>query len=90
MEPRIRILKDGPYLVMGNIPLYDGEIVTDEEGHTIDIIEKGEYPPRETYVLCGCGESGDKPYCDGTHSSIGFDGTETASRDPLYFTRSYI
>lgn len=87
MEPRIQILKNGPYLVMGSIPLYDGEIVTDDEGHTIDIIEKGEYPPKETYVLCRCGKSNDKPYCDGTHSSIGFDGTETASRDP-YISRA--
>lgn len=53
MEPRIRILKDGPYLVMGNIPLYDGEIVTDEEGHTIDIIEKGEYPPGKLMFSAG-------------------------------------
>lgn len=82
MKPRIKVLKDGPYFVMGGIPLYDGEIVTDDEGHTIDIIEKGEYSPKETYFLCRCGGSNDKPYCDGTHSIIDFDGTETASRDP--------
>jgi len=46
MKARIKILEDGPYFVIGDVPLYDGEIVTDDEGHTIDIIEKDEYPPQ--------------------------------------------
>ena len=27
--------------------------------------------------------SNKKPFCDGTHARIGFDGTETASRKPV-------
>ncbi|HEY0196675.1 MAG TPA: CDGSH iron-sulfur domain-containing protein [Methanobacterium sp.] len=81
-EKRIKILKNGPYVVKGNIPLYQHIIVTDEAGHTRELIEEKEYPAKETYILCRCGKSKKKPYCDGTHDSIDFDGTEVASRKP--------
>ena len=86
---KIKIIKDGPYRVTGGIPLYQQNIVTDEAGHTRELIDEKEFPARETYTLCRCGESKDKPYCDGTHVSIGFDGTETASRKP-YIERAEI
>jgi len=57
-------------------------MVTDEAGHTRELIDKKEYPPQETYILCRCGGSKNKPFCDGTHREIGFDGTEAASRKP--------
>ena len=33
-EMRIKIIKDGPYLVTGGLPLYEQVIVTDEAGRS--------------------------------------------------------
>ena len=45
-EMRIKIIKDGPYRVTGGLPLYEQAIVTDEAGHTRELIDKKEYPRR--------------------------------------------
>lgn len=81
-EKKIKVLKDGPYLVSGSVPLYQQIILTDEAGHTRKLIDEKDYPLKETYALCRCGESKNKPYCDGTHNDINFNGTETASKTP--------
>jgi len=38
--------------------------------------------PGEAIVLCRCGGSTTKPFCDGTHSKVGFQAAERAVRDP--------
>ena len=81
-EMRIKIIKDGPYRVTGGVPLLEQVIVTDDAGHTRELIDIKEYPRREAYILCRCGSSEHKPFCDGTPRKIGFDGSETASRKP--------
>jgi len=79
---KIEILKDGPYLVSGALPLSEQHIVTNEEGESLDYREGKKYPAQAQYALCRCGQSGNKPFCDGTHKKVQFDGTETASREP--------
>ena len=83
---KIRILKDGPYLVTGRIPLVEDEMIIGPDGEPARWEEKAAYPEQETYALCRCGESKRMPFCDGTHTKIGFDGTETGCRDP-YLTQ---
>ncbi|OPY50771.1 MAG: Iron-binding zinc finger CDGSH type [Methanosaeta sp. PtaU1.Bin112] len=77
---RIKIIKDGPYQVNGALPLSEQTIVTDEAGHTRQLIDEKEYAVQESYHLCRCGSSKRKPFCDGTHRKIGFDGSETANK----------
>jgi len=56
--PMITVTKDGPYAVTGGIELVDHPL--------------GEGASTECYTLCRCGESKNKPFCDGTHWRIGF------------------
>jgi len=81
-EPKIVVSKNGPYLVTGAIPLTRQTIVSDAAGDSEKWHESETFPPKPSYALCRCGHSASKPFCDGTHKKIGFDGTETASREP--------
>ena len=41
--------------------------------------EGGQFPvEKETIALCRCGASTKKPFCDGTHSKVGFRAAERA------------
>lgn len=77
---KIKIVKNGPYLVSGNIPMTKQTIIEDEHGHAVEWKEEDCFPMKEQYALCSCGESSNSPYCDGTHQTIGYDGTETADK----------
>jgi CDGSH-type Zn-finger protein len=75
---KILVKKNGPYIVRGDIPLVRKAQVVSEYGEPLtwkkgEVIETG-----KTYLLCRCGQSSKKPFCDGTHARIGFDGTESA------------
>ncbi len=59
---------NGPYLVKGPIRIVD----PDGKEFTVD---------RDTVALCRCGGSTTKPFCDGTHSKIGFQAAEKAVRE---------
>jgi CDGSH-type Zn-finger protein len=74
----IMVVKGGPYVVSGGIPLSVQTIICDDAGIPLRWKEGKKYRPMETVALCRCGSSKNKPYCDGTHAHIGFDGKETA------------
>lgn len=78
---KIKVTKNGPYLVSGGVPLAEQMICVDADGQCSEWREGKEYPAQENYALCRCGVSKNKPFCDGTHAGIDFDGAETASRE---------
>ena len=57
----IQVLKNGPFLVNGPIDLKDAD------GHPVATKEK-------SCALCRCGASSRKPFCDGTHVKVNFQG----------------
>jgi CDGSH-type Zn-finger protein/uncharacterized Fe-S cluster protein YjdI len=54
----VQPLKDGPLMVTGNLEVVSGT------GRTTDKVTKT--------FLCRCGQSANKPYCDGSHKAAGF------------------
>jgi CDGSH-type Zn-finger protein len=66
MSVKIEIRPNGPYLVEGDVELID------PTGKKVDTTG------RAKIALCRCGGSVNKPFCDGTHSKIGFQAAEAA------------
>ena len=60
-DVKIQALKNGPYLVNGTIEIVDGE------GKAIP-------SAKQPAALCRCGQSSSKPFCDGTHRKVNFQG----------------
>jgi CDGSH-type Zn-finger protein len=75
----IKVTKNGPYLVSGGVPLLEKTIKYDTKSDTCEWQEGKAYPRQDHYMLCRCGQTHDKPFCDGAHFNVAFDGTETAS-----------
>lgn len=63
MAIKITIRDNGPYIVQGEFELVDAA---------------GNPVPAKKTALCRCGGSTMKPFCDGTHSKIGFQGAMAA------------
>ncbi len=53
--------KNGPYMVQGPIQLLDSE------GNKVELSD-------DPIMLCRCGGSSNKPFCDGTHRNNSFEG----------------
>lgn len=75
---RIVVQENGPYVVKGGVPLVHKVQIVSEYGEpltwkTVEVIKTD-----QTYLLCRCGQTSERPFCDGTHAEADFDGTESA------------
>jgi CDGSH-type Zn-finger protein len=64
----IQVRANGPLKVTGPVTIIDANEVPFES------------PPGSSIVLCRCGHSKNKPFCDTTHREIGFVAEDTAPR----------
>ena len=67
-EVTIKARATGPYKVQGPVRIVDAEGV------------EFEIPPGDAIVLCRCGHSQTKPFCDSSHKRVGFVAEDTAPR----------
>jgi CDGSH-type Zn-finger protein len=77
--PMISVTRDGPYLIDGGLPLTRRRMVLSEFGEPMAWQVTEELEPGDRVALCRCGQSAAKPFCDGSHVRVGFDGTESAA-----------
>ncbi|MCL6636434.1 MAG: CDGSH iron-sulfur domain-containing protein [Alicyclobacillus sp.] len=54
----IKVNDNGSYRIEGPVKLVDAE--------------GNEFEHKESFSLCRCGQSNNKPFCDGTHRQVGF------------------
>jgi CDGSH-type Zn-finger protein len=56
----------------GSIRIEGDFVILDQDGKPFDL------SGRTTISLCRCGQSSDKPFCDGTHKTCGFESSVEA------------
>jgi len=67
-QVKISTYENGPYLVQGPV------LIQDADGNEFPV-------KKQTVALCRCGASTNKPFCDGTHTKIGFQAAERAVQE---------
>ena len=67
-EVTVKVRANGPYKLTGPVR------VIDAEGREFEI------PPGDAIVLCRCGHSATKPFCDKSHRRVGFVADDSAPR----------
>jgi len=73
LEPSIGLVEDPAQGVSGPLWVRGGISIVAADG--------GEYEARNRVTLCRCGQSQNKPFCDGSHAAIGFDDGLVSSPD---------
>lgn len=63
-EVTIRLMKNGPYVITGPVQMVD------DRGNVYPTEDK------KMIALCRCGQSGIRPYCDGTHARCKFESAD--------------
>jgi uncharacterized Fe-S cluster protein YjdI len=74
-KPKIFLLPNGPYYLLN-----------DMEPKVVENLQNSEGQPLSTLrgvVLCRCGASKNKPFCDGTHGTIGFSSENKTQDSPI-------
>ena len=82
-DQNVTVRPDGPYIVRGGVPLVRKKQKMSEHGEPLEWLNDGVISTENVSRLCRCGQSRNRPYCDGTHTKIEFDGTEAADTGPI-------
>ncbi|MGD9719976.1 MAG: CDGSH iron-sulfur domain-containing protein [Pirellulales bacterium] len=67
MSVTIRVRPNGPLLIEGPVTILD------QNGNPFPL-----NPDKPAVALCRCGQSSNRPFCDGTHKTCGFQSVEIA------------
>lgn len=78
-KPSLGLIEDPARGISGPLWVRGGIAIKRENGSTYEI--------RNRVTLCRCGQSSNKPYCDGTHASFGFE--DGLPREPNPNGREY-
>ena len=66
----IKAMENGPLLIPGTVTVTDNDgNVNETEGTMV--------------ALCRCGQSANKPFCDGSHKQVSFEASETLITLPV-------
>ncbi len=66
-DVNIRIRDNGPFVVEGPVT------ISDADGNKFSVDSN-----KPAIALCRCGDSANKPFCDGAHNKCGFESAERA------------
>lgn len=75
---QVLVTPQGPYVVSDGPPPHRARSLKTEADEPIAWEHDAPLEAGESYSLCRCGGSSNKPFCDGTHTTLDWDGAETA------------
>jgi len=83
----IETTDDGPFLVNGHVTVRSATPVTSERGEPMTW-RPGPASVVDSPALCRCGHSGDKPYCDGSHTDADWEPSDGELPDGVMLERA--